>query len=178
MYIATIFLGINNCSTILPIVARERLVFYREIFSGMYSSYIYSFAQVNTHHFSKNSKLHLSQEMIMWVFYATFILINFHIFSAPDYCRSPLYFILSSNIHIYYISYNWLLFVCRQDLLVLLYNVLYASVLQLLGDVDNVIEPKYSSCCCTGICCLFNSQFICWIHYPKTGKLHMLPIIN
>ncbi|KAK8914331.1 Pleiotropic drug resistance protein 3 [Platanthera zijinensis] len=46
MYITTIFLGINNCSSVLPIIARERLVFYRERFAGMYSSYIYSLAQI------------------------------------------------------------------------------------------------------------------------------------
>ncbi|KAK8939518.1 Pleiotropic drug resistance protein 3 [Platanthera guangdongensis] len=46
MYVTTIFLGINNCSSVLPIIARERLVFYRERFAGMYSSYIYSLAQI------------------------------------------------------------------------------------------------------------------------------------
>ncbi|KAK8914333.1 Pleiotropic drug resistance protein 3 [Platanthera zijinensis] len=46
MYISTMFLGINNCSSVLPIIARERLVFYRERFAGMYSSYIYALAQL------------------------------------------------------------------------------------------------------------------------------------
>lgn len=46
MYIAVIFLGINYCSTILPYVATERAVLYREKFAGMYSSMAYSFAQV------------------------------------------------------------------------------------------------------------------------------------
>lgn len=46
MYIAVIFLGINNCSTVLPYVATERTVLYRERFAGMYSSKAYSFAQV------------------------------------------------------------------------------------------------------------------------------------
>ncbi|XP_059632028.1 pleiotropic drug resistance protein 3-like [Cornus florida] len=46
MYIAVIFLGINNCSTVLPHVATERNVLYREKFAGMYSSKAYSFAQV------------------------------------------------------------------------------------------------------------------------------------
>ncbi|KAK2646936.1 hypothetical protein Ddye_022131 [Dipteronia dyeriana] len=46
MYIAVIFLGINNCSTILPYVATERNVLYREYFAGMYSPWAYSFAQV------------------------------------------------------------------------------------------------------------------------------------
>ncbi|KAK6254300.1 hypothetical protein SCA6_015605 [Theobroma cacao] len=46
MYIAVIFLGINNCSTVLPYVATERTVLYREQFAGMYSPWAYSFAQV------------------------------------------------------------------------------------------------------------------------------------
>ncbi|XP_062144197.1 pleiotropic drug resistance protein 3-like [Alnus glutinosa] len=46
MYAAVIFLGINNCTTVLPLVATERTVMYRERFSGMYSSWAYSLAQV------------------------------------------------------------------------------------------------------------------------------------
>ena len=46
MYIALIFLGLNNCSTVLPYVATERTVLYREKFAGMYSPRAYSFAQV------------------------------------------------------------------------------------------------------------------------------------
>ncbi|KAK1591597.1 hypothetical protein Q3G72_010173 [Acer saccharum] len=45
MYSAIIFFGINNCSTVLPFVATERTVLYRERFAGMYSSWAYSFAQ-------------------------------------------------------------------------------------------------------------------------------------
>nr|TKR74333.1 pleiotropic drug resistance protein 3-like isoform X1 [Populus alba] len=46
MFSIIIFFGINNCSPVLPFVARERTVFYRERFAGMYSSWAYSFAQV------------------------------------------------------------------------------------------------------------------------------------
>ncbi|GMY22102.1 pleiotropic drug resistance protein 3-like [Fagus crenata] len=46
MYVSVIFLGINNCSTVLPYVATERTVMYRERFAGMYSSWAYSLAQV------------------------------------------------------------------------------------------------------------------------------------
>ncbi|XVF66043.1 hypothetical protein PTKIN_Ptkin10aG0002400 [Pterospermum kingtungense] len=46
MYIAVIFLGINNCSSVLPYVETERNVLYREKFAGMYSPWAYSFAQV------------------------------------------------------------------------------------------------------------------------------------
>ncbi|KAK4275216.1 hypothetical protein QN277_018340 [Acacia crassicarpa] len=46
LYTATLFFGINNCSTVLLHVATERTVLYRERFSGMYSPWAYSFAQV------------------------------------------------------------------------------------------------------------------------------------
>ncbi|XP_023913013.1 heat shock 70 kDa protein 3-like [Quercus suber] len=35
MYAAVIFLGINNCSTVLPYVATEPTIMYQEIFAGM-----------------------------------------------------------------------------------------------------------------------------------------------
>ncbi|KAL0907286.1 hypothetical protein M5K25_021686 [Dendrobium thyrsiflorum] len=46
MYLAMLFLGINNCSSVLPIIARERAVMYRELSAGTYSSFMYSLAQV------------------------------------------------------------------------------------------------------------------------------------
>lgn len=49
MYAGVIFLGINNCATVLQYVATERTVMYREKFVGMYSPWAFSLAQV---HFS------------------------------------------------------------------------------------------------------------------------------
>ncbi|XP_030525586.2 ABC transporter G family member 29-like [Rhodamnia argentea] len=46
MYAAVLFVGINNCTTVQPIVAIERTVFYRERAAGMYSSLAYALAQV------------------------------------------------------------------------------------------------------------------------------------
>ncbi|XP_030972075.1 ABC transporter G family member 29-like [Quercus lobata] len=46
MYAAVLFVGINNCSTVQPIVAIERTVFYRERAAGMYSAMPYALAQV------------------------------------------------------------------------------------------------------------------------------------
>ncbi|KAF8034803.1 hypothetical protein BT93_C0964 [Corymbia citriodora subsp. variegata] len=46
MYMAIIFLGINNCAPVLPYIAMERTVMYRERFAGMYSSWAFSLAQV------------------------------------------------------------------------------------------------------------------------------------
>ncbi|XP_021898918.1 LOW QUALITY PROTEIN: pleiotropic drug resistance protein 3-like [Carica papaya] len=46
MYASVTFLGINNCSSVLPYIARERTVMYREKFAGMYSPWTYALAQV------------------------------------------------------------------------------------------------------------------------------------
>ncbi|KAK1304719.1 putative pleiotropic drug resistance protein 2 [Acorus calamus] len=45
MYMAVMFLGAQNSSTIQPLVAIERSVFYRERAAGMYSALPYAFAQ-------------------------------------------------------------------------------------------------------------------------------------
>ncbi|KAJ0755525.1 putative ABC-type sulfate transporter [Helianthus annuus] len=46
MYSAVFFVGMNNCQTVQPVVATERIVFYRERAAGMYSSFPYAMAQV------------------------------------------------------------------------------------------------------------------------------------
>ncbi|KAF6148984.1 hypothetical protein GIB67_002984 [Kingdonia uniflora] len=48
MFSAVLFVGINNCSTVQPVVAIERTVFYRERAAGMYSALPYAIAQVVT----------------------------------------------------------------------------------------------------------------------------------
>ncbi|KAJ6414598.1 hypothetical protein OIU84_003573 [Salix udensis] len=46
MYAAIIFLGIQNSSSVQPVVAVERTVFYREKAAGLYSSMPYALAQI------------------------------------------------------------------------------------------------------------------------------------
>ncbi|KAJ8510203.1 hypothetical protein OPV22_000637 [Ensete ventricosum] len=46
MYAAVMFVGVNNCATVQPLVAIERTVFYRERAAGMYSAVPYALAQV------------------------------------------------------------------------------------------------------------------------------------
>lgn len=57
MYAAVLFVGINNCSTVQPIVATERTVFYRETAAGMYSALPYAMAQVKNNHKRKLDKI-------------------------------------------------------------------------------------------------------------------------
>ncbi|KAK2634553.1 hypothetical protein Ddye_029345 [Dipteronia dyeriana] len=46
MYIFVQVMGISNSSSVIPFVATERTIVYRERFAGMYSSWAYSSAQV------------------------------------------------------------------------------------------------------------------------------------
>ncbi|XP_031474141.1 pleiotropic drug resistance protein 1-like [Nymphaea colorata] len=46
MYAAVLFIGINNASSVQPVVAIGRTVFYRERAAGMYSELPYAFGQV------------------------------------------------------------------------------------------------------------------------------------
>jgi len=46
MYSAVLFLGVQNSSSVQPVVAVERTVFYREKAARMYSALPYAFSQV------------------------------------------------------------------------------------------------------------------------------------
>jgi len=47
MYTPVFFLGFQNASSVLPVVAVERTVYYRERAAGMYSAIPYAFGQVS-----------------------------------------------------------------------------------------------------------------------------------
>lgn len=46
LFSSCLFLGVNNASSVQPIVSVERTVFYREKAAGMYSPIAYAAAQV------------------------------------------------------------------------------------------------------------------------------------
>lgn len=46
LYSSCLFLGVNNASSVQPVVSIERTVFYRERAAGMYSPFSYAGAQV------------------------------------------------------------------------------------------------------------------------------------
>jgi hypothetical protein len=46
MYAAVLFIGVQNATTVQPVVVIERTVFYREKAAGMYSALPYAFGQV------------------------------------------------------------------------------------------------------------------------------------
>ena len=47
MYAAVLFLGVQNASSVQPVVSVERIVFYRERAAGMYSAMPYAIAQAS-----------------------------------------------------------------------------------------------------------------------------------
>ncbi len=50
LYAGTMLLGVQNASTVQPVVAVERTVFYREHAASMYSPLPYALAQVREFH--------------------------------------------------------------------------------------------------------------------------------
>lgn len=58
LYASCLFLGVNNASSVQPIVSIERTVFYREKAAGMYSPIPYAVAQVTV----MPLKVHLAQQ--------------------------------------------------------------------------------------------------------------------
>ncbi|KAI5669463.1 hypothetical protein M9H77_19316 [Catharanthus roseus] len=46
MYAATLFIGVQNATSVQPVVAVERTVFYRERAAGMYSALAYAYGQI------------------------------------------------------------------------------------------------------------------------------------
>ncbi|KAJ7174242.1 hypothetical protein O6H91_Y542400 [Diphasiastrum complanatum] len=46
LYSSVLFIGVNNAASVQPLVAIERIVYYREKAAGMYSAFPYAFAQV------------------------------------------------------------------------------------------------------------------------------------
>ena len=57
MYAAVLFLGFQNASSVQPVVAVERTVFYRERAAGMYSAMPYAIGQASFFfHILKRSK--------------------------------------------------------------------------------------------------------------------------
>ncbi|KAL0354631.1 UNVERIFIED_CONTAM: ABC transporter G family member 36 [Sesamum radiatum] len=81
MYASVLFVGINNCGTVQPVVAVERTVFYRERAAGMYSALPYAMAQKSLTYSSKHCITLIVYAMVsfeweaakfFWFFFVTF----------------------------------------------------------------------------------------------------------
>ncbi|KAF5935859.1 hypothetical protein HYC85_026988 [Camellia sinensis] len=93
MYTAVLFLGIQNASSVQPVVAVERTVFYRERAAGMYSAMPYAFAQVN---------------IILPCFLTCFCLLMNFSSSITGYYRASTYLRTSYSIWCYSLCNDWI----------------------------------------------------------------------
>ncbi len=76
LYAAVIFLGVNNASSVQPVVAVERSVFYRERAAGMYSPMPYAMAQVCI---KQNPYVNCNIVVVMRPFYTITVVTAHHV---------------------------------------------------------------------------------------------------
>lgn len=72
MYAAVLFLGVQNASSVQPVVDVERTVFYRERAAGMYSALPYAFAQVTFYAFMIVNSLPMILFGFLMFFFSSF----------------------------------------------------------------------------------------------------------
>ena len=125
MYAATMFLGVQNASSVQPIVDVERTVFYRERTAGMYSALSYAFAQVIIIKYFTNLVSIIKIQGWFWV------LIPFPHFGT-GYGWATLCFFTSCSIccHSFFLDGIWMDY-C-QILLVSIFHVLHIIVLHIM----------------------------------------------
>ncbi|XP_063937253.1 pleiotropic drug resistance protein 3 [Daucus carota subsp. sativus] len=98
VFIVLQVIGTNNCSSVIAIVASERSVLYREMFSGMYSSYAYSFAQVCIE--------------------IPYLLVQALVYSTITYSAMGFYWSISKVVWYFYVSFFSLLYFSYQGMLI------------------------------------------------------------
>ncbi|CAL9014492.1 unnamed protein product [Prunus brigantina] len=120
MFVLLQCMGIGNCSSVLPFIATERNVVYRERFAGMYSSWAYSFSQViieipyiltQAALFSTITypaiDFQWSLYKVFWYFYATFsTLLYFNYFGMLLVSLTPTYQVASVLASFCYTMFN------------------------------------------------------------------------
>lgn len=171
MYTAVIFLGINNCSTVLPYVATERTILYRERFAGMYSSKAYSFAQVQHCYQLKLFSLLIMRKKLVGLHfkYNNGIQLCWMSFNIGLH-RNTLHTRANNFVRGHYISNNRLHLVCLQGFLVLLCIILYVSIFCIPWDADSFFEHKPWSSFDLGSGNLYSVKSFLRLSHARPGK--------
>ncbi|TVU19429.1 hypothetical protein EJB05_35577, partial [Eragrostis curvula] len=73
MYAAVLFIGIMNCTSVQPVVAVERTVFYRERAAGMYSAFPYAFGQATDQLISSQVVIELPYALVQDILYGVIV---------------------------------------------------------------------------------------------------------
>lgn len=156
MYLSVILNVINNTSLVMPFVATERAVLYREKFAGMYSLWAYSLAQV------------LLLELLLYIFCPSE---NYMIFfywlrvsAISGGHRDPLCIHPSSPFYDHRIPNYRLLLVSLQSFMVFLHHVLHVTQLCLSWNASYFLDSKCSSGLHTIIIFQSKLQYLLWLH--------------
>lgn len=178
MYAAVIFVGINNCQTVQPIVAIERTVFYRERAAGMYAPMPYAIAQVGGWLIClKNYYMYLlvhvacyDCHVLLTLCYATaFSIAGCHRITI---CAYPNHILLTHSV-----CYGGIWMESGKVLLVHLCQLLLLLVLHILRNDDCFHHTKPSSGfdLCSSI--LWSLQPLLRFLHSKTSEYHSISII-
>lgn len=163
MYSSVLFIGVNNCSTVQPVVATERSVFYRERAAGMYSSFPYALAQVCGWLPIHNLKFTFLEQIKWWLQNSQCF------FNAGDnwntICVLP-----DGLLYSYCICNGWLSVDSWKILLVLLCQFLYFPLLYLLRFDDSVYHTKPPSSLHFRWSFLYTLLSLLWLLHPKTSE--------
>lgn len=167
MYLFVQFTGISNCSSVLPFIAMERTIMYRERFAGMYSSWAYSLAQVD-----KFSLLYHSHREInrYWEFKLDIWPLQCIVASDWD----PVHTSRSAAVRGHHISLGGVLLVVPEGVLVLLHHVLHSALLQLLRDDARIADSKLPSGLGFRKFLVHHDEPILGLHHTWSGKSHPL----
>jgi len=166
MYAAVIFVGINNCQTVQPIVAVERTVFYRERAAGMYAPLPYALAQVG-------GLVYHKEQWYLFLVIMFLPCVIYHCanaFAIAGFCRNTLCICPSCVLLTPNLCHGELWMESGEVLLVLLCQLLLFLVLHILwyDDCFHHTKPPSGINLCSSI--LWTIQSLLWFLYPKTSE--------
>lgn len=175
MYAAVLFIGVQNATSVQPVVAIERRVFYRERAAGMYSALPFAFGQVClcfAHICHVVSKRYMFGRWL--IHYVTRPLNKYNLdgrLNITGGYGDPLRFRPNHCIWGYCVCHDWVRMDSEQVLVVYFLHVLHLSVLHILRYDVRGRHSGSEHCCHSFLCLLCNMEPVLWIHSPKNGKV-------
>lgn len=172
MYAAVMFLGVQNASSVQPVVDVERTVFYRERAAGMYSALPYAFAQVN--HLIILRILWRRWLCLSWKNPSNVDILSLFVVTGDDWDTLHLY--SGYDIRSYSLCYDRIWVDGYQVLLVHVRHVLHFVILHILRYDGCVCDSQPPDCCHCFILLLWGMESLLRFYHPTTGKSYCFPL--
>ena len=171
MYAAVLFIGVMNCTSVQPVVAVERTVFYRERAAGMYSAFPYAFGQVSVLIQINQFQAFFFPTGCCVIESWTVITINF---SVAGCHWTSIHTCSGYRIWGHSLLDDWVWVDSSQILLVPLLHVLHAALLHILRHDGCWPHTELPHCINHFVGILCHLESLLRIHHPPTGKFHHL----